>query len=229
MYDLLDSDRSDLNAYAAMAEEFGARSLLDVGCGTGTLACMLAQRGLQVTAIDPADASLKVAQGKSGAHRVKWLRTDAANLPPMQVDLAVMTGNVAQVFPTDEEWSVALRSAHAALRPGGRLAFESRDPNRKAWLAWTRDQTCRRVDIPGIGAVRTWIDLTGASSKLVSFRTTFVFERHGGILTSDSTLRFRSRSELVDTLAAANLTVEDVRGAPDRPGREMVFIARRTV
>jgi predicted RNA methylase len=29
-----------------MADEFGARSVLDVGCGTGTLACLLAAAGL---------------------------------------------------------------------------------------------------------------------------------------------------------------------------------------
>src|SRR5215469_14849534 len=34
IYDPLDPDRCDLDAYAAMAEEFGARSVLDVGCGT---------------------------------------------------------------------------------------------------------------------------------------------------------------------------------------------------
>jgi 2-polyprenyl-3-methyl-5-hydroxy-6-metoxy-1,4-benzoquinol methylase len=37
IYDELDPDRSDLDAYAAMAAEFGAESVLDVGCGTGTL------------------------------------------------------------------------------------------------------------------------------------------------------------------------------------------------
>jgi ubiquinone/menaquinone biosynthesis C-methylase UbiE len=42
IYDPLDPDRSDLDAYAAMAGEFGAESVLDVGCGTGTLACLLA-------------------------------------------------------------------------------------------------------------------------------------------------------------------------------------------
>jgi len=47
------------------------------------------------------------------------------------------------------------------------------------------------------------------------------------MLTSGSTLRFRSRSELTGSLAAAGLTVEEIRDAPDRPGREFVHIARR--
>jgi ubiquinone/menaquinone biosynthesis C-methylase UbiE len=227
IYDPLDPDRSDLDVYAVMAEGLGARSVLDVGCGTGTLAHMLADRGLEVIAIDPALASLKVARRKPGADRVRWLHADAASLPPLQVDMAVMTGNVAQVFVTDEDWTAALRAARKALRPGGRLVFESRDPARKAWLEWTRDQAYRRVVVPGTGPVQTWTDLTGVRQNLVSFRMTFVFERDGVAMISDSTLRFRSRAELADSLAAANLILEEVRDAPDRPGRELVVTARR--
>ena len=57
--------------------------------------------------------------------------------------------------------------------------------------------------------------------------TTFVFGRDGAVLTSDSTLRFRGRGELEISLAAAGLAVDQVRDAPDRPGLEFVFIARR--
>ena len=229
IYDPLDPDRSDLDVYAAMAEEFGVRSVLDIGCGTGTLACLLAARGLEVVAVDPAAASLGVARRKRGADGVRWLHADATALPPLQVDLVTMSGNVAQVFTADKEWTATLGAAREALRPGGRLVFESRDPRKKAWLEWNRDQTYRRVVIPEAGPVETWIDLVGVEGSLVSFRMTFVFGRDGAVLTSRSTLRFRSRDELANSLAEANLAVEEVRDAPDRPGREFVFIARRAV
>jgi hypothetical protein len=34
IYDALDQDRSDLDAYIALAAEFGVRAVLDIGCGT---------------------------------------------------------------------------------------------------------------------------------------------------------------------------------------------------
>ncbi|MDQ2876634.1 MAG: methyltransferase domain-containing protein, partial [Actinomycetota bacterium] len=46
-------DGPDLDAYAALAVELGARSVLDIGCGTGTFACLLARRGIAVTAVEP--------------------------------------------------------------------------------------------------------------------------------------------------------------------------------
>jgi hypothetical protein len=145
----------------------------------------------------------------------------------LQVDLVTMTGNVAQVFVTDEEWAAVLAAVHEALRPGGRLVFESRDPAQQTWLEWNRGQTYQRAVIPDAGPVQTWIDLTKVEGNLVSFRATFVFDRDGAVLTSDSTLRFRGRGELADSLTAAALVVDEVRDAPDRPGREFVFIARK--
>lgn len=70
IYDLLDPDRSDLEVYSAIVDELGATSVVDVGCGTGTFACMLASRGIDVIGLDPARASLDVARKKAGADRV---------------------------------------------------------------------------------------------------------------------------------------------------------------
>lgn len=227
VYDLVDSDRSDLGAYVALAEDLRARSVLDLGCGTGTLACLLAERGVQVAALDPAPASLDVARRKSCAERVWWLAGEATDLPSMKVDLVTMTGNVAQVFLSDEDWYATLRAAHGALRPNGSLVFEVRDSGRKAWREWDRDHTYRRIEVPGSDVFETWIDLLEVDLPLVSFRTTFVFQADGATLTSDSTLRFRDEDEIERSLTAAGFDLEAVRGAPDRPGLELVFVARR--
>lgn len=227
VYDPLDPDRSDLDAYAVIAEEFGAHSVLDIGCGTGTFACLLARRGLTVTGVDPAGASLAVAETKPGADRVRWVHGYATDLPPLQVDLVTMTANVAQVLVTDADWAATLRAAYAALRPGGRLVFETRDPAAKAWLEWNRERSYKRTVVSGVGGVQAWHELLEVSGDLVSFRSTVVFESDGAVLTSDSTLRFRHRDQVTASLAAAGYLVDEVRQAPDRPGREMVFIARR--
>jgi SAM-dependent methyltransferase len=225
-YDPLDPDRRDLAAYAALAAELGARSVLDIGCGTGIFACLLARRGFAVTAADPAAASLAVARAKPGADLVRWVQGEAAALPPLAVDLATMTGNVAQVFLTDAEWASVLSSARSAVRPGWHLVFETRDPRQQAWREWDREHSSARADLPGGVAVESWPEVTQVRGALVSFRTTFAFS-DGETLYSDSTLRFREREEITGALQAAGFTVAEVREAPDRPGREFVFIARR--
>jgi hypothetical protein len=128
---------------------------------------------------------------------------------------------------TDAEWAAVLGASFDALRPGGLLVFESRDPAARAWLGWHRSETRRVVEAPGIGAVETWTEVTGVAPPLVSFTTTMVFDADGATLTSRSTLRFRERGEITDALVQHGFTVDDVREAPDRPGLEFVFLARR--
>ncbi|MEU3510492.1 class I SAM-dependent methyltransferase [Streptomyces longwoodensis] len=227
IYDPLDPDRSDLDAYLRMAEEFGARQVLDIGCGTGVFALLLADRGIDVVGIDPAQASVDVARAKPGSERVRWICGDATALPPLQVDLATMTANVAQAIADPDTWQKTLRGAYEALRPGGHLVFETRDPARRAWEEWTRENSCRVTEIPGVGSVESWVQLIDVSWPLVTFRWTYIFAADGQVLTSDSTLRFREREEVETDLVAHGFVVEDVRDAPDRPGKEFVFLARR--
>ncbi len=213
--------------YVAIAEELGARRVLDVGCGTGTFALLLADRGLEVTGLDPAAASLDVARAKTNSDGVTWICGDAKALPEMQVDLATMTGNVAQAIVDPSDWNGTLRGVHDALRPGGHLVFETRDPARRAWHEWNRAASYKVTEIEGVGAVESWVQVIDISGPLVTFRWTGMFAMDGQELTSDSTLRFRERDEVEATLVAHGYVVKEVRGAPDRPGRELVFFALR--
>ncbi len=159
IYDDLDGRRDDLDHYVSMARELRARSVLDIGCGTGEFALRLADDGLDVTGVDPAVASLEVARRKPGADRVRWVGGDAADALPISVDLVTMTGNVAQVFTGDEEWHATLTAARRALIDRGHLVFEVRDPAVRAWEDWTPEASRSTTDTVH-GPVESWVELT---------------------------------------------------------------------
>ncbi|MEM7093949.1 MAG: class I SAM-dependent methyltransferase [Actinomycetota bacterium] len=239
LYDRFDNDRSDLDVYEALIDELGAFSVLDIGCGTGSLAVRLAARGLDVVGVDPAEASLDVAEAKPHASDVRWILGDAEAARRelgRTVDLAIMTGNVAQVFVSDESWNATLEAASHIVRSDGFLVFETRDPARQAWRWWTPERSRRRTRIEGEATVESWCRVTDVDDlegdPLVSFQWTYRFdgpadERATEDLVSDSTLRFRDRPAIEASLRAHGFETVEVRDAPDRPALEFVFIARR--
>lgn len=200
--------------------------MLDLGCGTGTFACLLARPGVEVTAVDPAAAMLDVARSKPGAGAVRWVHGDATALPALQVDAAFMTGNVAQVILSDDDWAGTLGGLRQALCAGGWLVFETRVPARRAYERWTPELTRTAVDVPGTGTVVSWEEVIDVTGDVVRFRSMTVFERDDVVIESVSTLRFRDRPEIEASLADNGFAVAEVRDAPDRPGLEYVFLAR---
>ncbi|MBO1751760.1 methyltransferase domain-containing protein [Actinotalea sp. BY-33] len=228
VYDPLDPDRSDLDAYETIVvEELGARSVLDVGCGTGTFALRLASRGLEVTALDPAAASVQVARSKAGADAVRWLVGTVDDLPGLQVETATMTANVAQVFLDDDEWHAALDATRRALRPGGALVFEARRPEARAWEGWTKQATHQVVDVPGHGPVEDWVEVTQVDGELVTFESPTIFHADGARFESTSTLRFRSRAAIEESLQHCGFDLMDVRDLARAPGRAWLYLAGR--
>lgn len=224
-YDALDGDRSDLDAYVAIANEVDAGTVLDLGCGTGSLAVRLASMSLSVVGVDPAGASLDVARSKPLADRVTWVHGDATDAAEHGViaDLVVMTGNVAQVFVSDRDWHRMLAAVHDCLEPRGWFVFEIRRADARDWESWDMPPTSVTLDDGRTAVVSRRV--TDVSMPLV----TFVYDAtvDGEVVTSTSTLRFRDRDQIEQDLHAHGFGVVDVREAPDRPGKELVFLARR--
>jgi hypothetical protein len=158
---------------------------------------------------------------------VRWIDGDAMSLSCSDRDVAVLTGNVAQAIADPHDWAATLGGVWSALRPGGHLVFETRVPAARAWDHWTREKTLMTADIRGVGAVTTWLEVTSIDLPLVTFQGTWEFASDGATLTSTSTLRFRERSEIEADLHRAGYPLVVVRDAPDRPGRELVFVATR--
>lgn len=207
----LNSDDTDHRFYAALADEVDASAVLDLGCGTGTLARLLASAGRSVVGIDPDPDMLRYAAAAPGGDRVEWRLGYSALATSDSADLAVMSGHVAQVFRDRDSWTAALRDLHRALVAGGTLAFESRNPEARAWEKWTRAQTLRVVVTPA-GPVEVWHETETVTLPLVAFDT---FTRN--LVTGEETvtrdvLAFRPVDDLVKSLRETALSVSRVLG-----------------
>ncbi|SAK49860.1 methyltransferase type 12 [Caballeronia hypogeia] len=233
LYDALNPFAPDTSFYIALADS--ARHVVDLGCGTGMLACELARRGHRVTGIDPSREMLRVARARPDADRVTWVEGDAQALPFVgAADLLLMTGHVAQVFPDDDALLATLKAARRALRRGGVIAFESRNPAARAWENWTRERSTRRIEAPDGTMVEVWQERHAepdpGTSGRVAFTTRYRFAE-GETLEAASELRFRTRDELTRLLHAAGFAQIDWYGDWDRApvaetSRELIAVAR---
>jgi SAM-dependent methyltransferase len=110
-----------------------AGTILEVGCGTGENAILLAGRGYDVVGVDMVAAAIEKARVKAGRHRVavEFLVWDALRLAELgrTFDTALDVGLFHSLPPEQREIYAA--SLRAAIRPGGRallLCWSSRNP-----------------------------------------------------------------------------------------------------
>ena len=102
-------------------------TILDVGCGTGSLALLAARVEPQaaITGLDPDPEILAVARGKDAEGRVRWLTglgdalVDSVGTESMD---AVTSSLVLHQCPLAVKRAI-LASMFAVLRPGGRLVI----------------------------------------------------------------------------------------------------------
>jgi SAM-dependent methyltransferase len=231
-YDAENAARDDIEFYLALAVELDVHDVTDLGCGTGVLAADLAAAGHAVIGIDPADAMLDIARTRVGGERVTWRLGDSAALDEASADLIVMTGHVAQVFVDEDYWRTTLRRCFGALRPGGHLAFETRNPERRSWTDWTRERTTGRYTTADGISFTSWVQVTDVTDDLVTFDAHNVFTATGEDIVSASTLRFRSRPEIESALADAGFGAPTVYGDWDRSSvtgnsPELIFVATK--
>lgn len=230
IYDLINPWAKDSDFYLSLA---GPRpcSVLDLGCGTGTLCCALAEHGHRVAGVDPAAAMLAVARRKPHAEQVEWVESSAQSYKSQRrFDLVVMTGHAFQILLTDADALAVLETMRGHLNKGGRVAFETRNPS-VDWVGeWASRPPLVRM-LPG-GRLLETLEVTGEDGEFISFQTSYRFPHM--TLTTSSTLRFPSREHVEALITRSGLVVREVFGDWDAGpfqaahSREIIFVAEVT-
>ncbi len=136
-YDGLMADGS-YRKRAAFLERLFRRSaipvhtVLDLACGTGTIACLLAERGYQVTATDGSEEMLTQAMRKAAAldgQPPLFLHQSMPRLRLIEpVDAAVSTLDSLNYLTRERDIRETFRRVYRWLKPGGSFIFDVNSP-----------------------------------------------------------------------------------------------------
>lgn len=210
--DLYDGDNAgvqDHAYYRSIASRIDARSILDIGCGTGRLTASFAGPDRTVVGVDPSHEMINYARNRPGGNQVTWIEGDARAVTEGNFDLLVMTGNVAQHIP-DPDWERTLAHLRVLSNDGALLAFESRNPAVRAWETWHQPEPTVRNTAHG--PLQEWYEVNELGDGKVLLRAFNVFAGSDEYVIQEELLTFRDQSVITDQLEHAGFEVTDVWG-----------------
>lgn len=114
-------------------EQLNPRTAVDLACGTGSVAILLAQRGMQVTGVDMASDMLTVAfeKAQNMENRPLFVCQNLQELClPRGVDLAVCALDSLDYITDPADCQQAIQRIYKALNPGGIFIFDVNTPEK---------------------------------------------------------------------------------------------------
>lgn len=206
-------------------------AVLDLACGYGRHAIVMAERGYGVTGVDFNPRYLEIAreEARRAGIAVRWVVGDMRTLPFVNEFRAVYSYFTSFGYFTDEENEAALRCVAAALEPGGRFLI---DLANRDWLLTHPQQ--RTWTPRGDGALlMEEVSLELRTSRVTS-RQTLIEPEGGPRVAKEFELRAYTCAELTTLLARQGLGVREVWGGADRSAystesRRLVLLAEREV
>jgi SAM-dependent methyltransferase len=228
LYDLACGWSADRDFYLFLADG-GPKSILDLGCGTGLICDAYAARGHDVTGADPSASMLDIARRKPHGDRIEWVECYSQDFrSEKRFDLIIMTGHAFQVLLDQTSILATFAAMREHLADGGRIVFESRNPEIDWKACW--DGGVFEVVHDGL-VVRKTRKVVSYGEGRIHFETRYHFPEE--TLVSKSELLFLPREEIERCLHASGLRAEAVHGDwdrrtfDDRTSEEMIFVVRR--
>jgi SAM-dependent methyltransferase len=230
LYDTINPLGKDGEFFSRLAEQLSARTIIDLGCGTGLLTCELAKRGHGMIGIEPSAAMLAVARAKPYADQVRWIQGSFEQMDGLQADMVLMTSHVAQFFLDENEWRAMVRAAHKALNGGGHLIFDVRRLSNPPFVGWPTENNPRKVENNAAGSVEWWFKLLSVENKRVRYALHYFLARSGEKIVSVNELAFRSQDEITEALSDAGFEAKTIYGDWDgssatQTSPEMIFVS----
>ena len=190
------------------ASDTAPRRVLDLCCGTGTLAELLAERGFAVTGVDRSPAMLREARQRLPEDTSLVCAELLEFRPDSVFDGVVCTFDSINYLVEDGELTIAFSTAHRALRSGGVFVF---DVNTGHKLEHVFGDSHYGDDLDDFAYV--WRNTYTPSTRRITFDITVFRQRSDGAYdrkTEHHDQRWFTHAEIEAAASAVGLEVAEV-------------------
>ncbi len=204
--------------YAGLLELYSVRPgarCVECACGTGSLTIPLAKLGFSMTGMDLSAEMLNLAQQKAREQGmlIPFVRQDMRRLAVQRpVDAVLATCDGPNYLTASDDLLSFFKQAHAALKPGGVLAFDVSTPYKLSTRLGDRIFTSSEDDM-----VYVWQGQYSEKHHILDIHLDIFAETDGGLyrrIREDQRQRAYSDKELSGLLVSAGFT--DIRLFGDR-------------
>lgn len=191
------------------------RRVLDLGCGTGAHAAILAARGYEVVGVDRSEEMLAVARGKAGGS-VTFRQADIRTVElGERFDLVLMMFAVIGYLGSNEDVIAGLAAARRHVHPNGLLVLDAwYEP---AVLSQLPSERVKEIDLPGRHIQRRSTGVLDPENRRCTVRFHVIEETDGEAraFEEEHVMRYFSKAELTTLLAEAGFELARLTGFAD--------------
>ncbi|HZG14323.1 MAG TPA: class I SAM-dependent methyltransferase [Candidatus Bathyarchaeia archaeon] len=213
-------------------EKYGKpQTVLDLGCGTGSIAIPLSKQGYRVTGVDLSAEMLAVAYEKMrAAHAdVTWVEQDMRELELAPVDSVISLCDSLSYVTDETDVQKTFQKVFAHLQPGGTFLFDVHSPYKIVHFFADNTFTLQEEDVAYI-----WDCFTDPLRYEVEHQLTFFLRQPNGLYERVEESHFQRAYQplqMMNWLRAAGFEqitlTADFQSQPPHPESERLFFTAK--
>lgn len=218
--------------YSNKLKKFNAKTVFELGCGTGNLADNFIKNGFNYTGLDLNKAMLDIAERKTpGAH---FMEADMRNFSlPEKKESCIIPARTVSYLMTNQDVMDAFQAINKNLHNGGILCFDSIDASKFIPTIKNGRQIIHKAEFEGRKFHReSYWSVNDSQSWAFNWNSVY-FEEDANvglkkIVEDNSTVRCFTKDDLCLFLELCNFTVKEIEERPSYAFDTFVIVAQKT-
>jgi SAM-dependent methyltransferase len=230
MYQTFINYEDELEFYSKILSDHHCRNIVELGCGTGSLASLFSKHQFNYTGIDLSEDMLQIARRKNPG--ISFIQADMRDFKlTQQTQAVIIAGRSISYLITNQDVQNALSKINQALHEGGIICFDCIDALRFIPKINKDEKIIHRAVFQQRQFQRdSYWKISGAQSWTFDWQSIYFEERDGSLTEigkDHSTIRAFTRDEMTLFLTLCGFEVLTIIDRPSYAFETLAFVAKK--